>query len=299
MAGKAISIGKFESGSINEDAAIARNSFIAVSDGAGGGGLYADRWSKYLLEHLPSSPFYTFGDLDSWVDGIWEPFYLKCESDAKCAGGMVLDKFYKEGSFATLAVVWKVASNKYHWITYGDSVAFCYNKSTRELQYSFDTLADFNLPPFLISCKDPLNPEGFRSGDFTSGHDSVIFVTSDALAHYVILMYLLQNASDPLVKKQIDAALHALSKNSKFVEVASSYEQGKVCNSIDSLLQNCDNENHFEKHLRLLYQSSLIALDDYSIAYFSSVSNSTKENKILNAISKLNRLPKCDRKRRR
>lgn len=43
------SIGKPEQGCINEDAVIARENIIAVSDGAGGGGLFAERWSKYLL----------------------------------------------------------------------------------------------------------------------------------------------------------------------------------------------------------------------------------------------------------
>ena len=48
----AISIGKPEQGYINEDAVIAKENIIAVSDGAGGGGLFAERWSAYLLNHL-------------------------------------------------------------------------------------------------------------------------------------------------------------------------------------------------------------------------------------------------------
>lgn len=38
-----ISIGKFEENTINEDAAIAADCVIAVSDGAGGGGLFAEK----------------------------------------------------------------------------------------------------------------------------------------------------------------------------------------------------------------------------------------------------------------
>lgn len=37
-----ISIAKPGQGQVNEDAAIAKENLIAVSDGAGGGGLYAD-----------------------------------------------------------------------------------------------------------------------------------------------------------------------------------------------------------------------------------------------------------------
>ena len=56
MKSKSISIGKPEEGCINEDAAIARDNMIAVSDGAGGGGLFAERWSRYLIDNLPESP---------------------------------------------------------------------------------------------------------------------------------------------------------------------------------------------------------------------------------------------------
>ena len=49
---RAITIAK-ENGIPNEDAVIAKDSLIAVSDGAGGGGVFADQWSKYLVDKLP------------------------------------------------------------------------------------------------------------------------------------------------------------------------------------------------------------------------------------------------------
>ena len=103
---KAYSISK-EKGITNEDSAIATSNFIAVSDGAGGGGLFADRWSRYLVTKLPDAPIDDFQGLDKWIDGIWEPFYNECEEQAKIEGGLFLKKFYDEGSFATLVVVWK------------------------------------------------------------------------------------------------------------------------------------------------------------------------------------------------
>ena len=95
------SVGKFETPPlINEDAAIANDTkkFIAVSDGAGGGGVYADRWSKYLVDNLPSIAIKSFEELDQWIGSIWEPFYNECELLAKQVGGLLLDKFYDEGS---------------------------------------------------------------------------------------------------------------------------------------------------------------------------------------------------------
>jgi hypothetical protein len=40
----------------NEDAAIVKDNIIAISDGAGGGGVFADRWSRYLVNNLPEVP---------------------------------------------------------------------------------------------------------------------------------------------------------------------------------------------------------------------------------------------------
>lgn len=157
---RAISIAKFEEGITNEDAAIARKDVIAVSDGAGGGGVFAERWSHYLVNHLPEDAITNYESFDKWIDGIWEPFYNECEAKAKNIGGMFLNKFYDEGSFATLVAVWKNGK----WISYGDSVAFCYNRKTKELYHSFSRLADFNNPPYLINCKDPLDENGFRKG---------------------------------------------------------------------------------------------------------------------------------------
>ena len=103
MKSHAISICKPDNGYINEDAAIARDNLIAVSDGAGGGGLFAERWSAYLLNNLPDTPVHNVEELDTWIGRIWEPYYDECEEDAKRLGGLSLDKFYDEGSYATLA----------------------------------------------------------------------------------------------------------------------------------------------------------------------------------------------------
>ena len=91
---RALSIAKFEEGITNEDAAKATETCIAVSDGAGGGGVFADRWSKYLIDHLPYEPITNYQAFDAWIDGIWELFYNDCEKEAKQEGGMLLNKFY-------------------------------------------------------------------------------------------------------------------------------------------------------------------------------------------------------------
>ena len=85
-----------EEGIINEDAVIVIEPLIAVSDGAGGGGVFAERWSQYLVDNLPDNPIKSYKAFDKWIDGIWEPFYNGCEEEAQKIGGMFLNKFYDE-----------------------------------------------------------------------------------------------------------------------------------------------------------------------------------------------------------
>ena len=149
MKAKSVSIPKFGE-KINEDAVFARDGLIAVSDGAGGGGVFADQWSRYLVDNLPHEPILNFPEFDSWLEHIWEMFYNEHEELAKTQGGLFLNKFYDEGSFATLVAVWKVSESECRWISYGDSVAFCYDRASDSLQHSFGRIVEFNNPPLAV-----------------------------------------------------------------------------------------------------------------------------------------------------
>ena len=259
---RAISLAKFEESIINEDAAIAKKEVIAVSDGAGGGGVFADLWSKYLVEHLPDKPIKNYKAFDKWIDGIWEPFYNDCEEKAKTEGGMFLNKFYDEGSFATLVAVW----NNGQWMSYGDSVAFCYDKETGKLQHSFTCLSDFNNPPYLINSKDPLNEKGFRNGKFKVTKDCVIFATSDTLAHYILMMYEVTHKDS--YNEELQAAIDAQTKNSNFIKAAISMTMIDFEKDIVWKLQNSYHDFLLVNHIRGLKKKGLIGHDDYSIAMF-------------------------------
>lgn len=259
---RAISLAKFEEGIINEDAAIARKEVIAVSDGAGGGGVFADLWSMYLVEHLPDWPIEDYDAFDKWIDGIWEPFYNEYEIKAKAIGGMFLNKFYDEGSFATLVAVWKDGQ----WVSYGDSVAFCYNCKNGMLQHSFTRLTDLNNPPYLINCKDPLAAEGFRCGKFEINEDCVVFAASDTLAHYILMMY--EVARQDIYKEELLAAINAQTKNSNFVKTAMLMTKIDFGKDVIRKLQNSYRDFLLTNHIRGLKKKGLIGHDDYSIAMF-------------------------------
>ena len=257
---RALSIAKLGEGLVNEDAAKATQNWIAVSDGAGGGGVFADMWSKYLVEHLPGEPITDYQVFDSWIDSIWEPFYNDSEEAAKQEGGMLLNKFYDEGSFATLVAVWKDG----HWISYGDSVAFCYNKKTGSLQHSFTKLADFNNPPYLVNCKDPSDENGFKCGRFKLDKNCMVFAASDALAHYILMMY--EVAQREKYAKELQEAIEAQTKNSNFIKTAMRLRKIDFAEIVIKKLENCKDENLFSSHIESLKRWGFIGHDDYSLA---------------------------------
>lgn len=256
---RAISLAKFEDGIVNEDAVIARENAIAVSDGAGGGGVFAERWSQYLVDHLPEKPIKNYKTFDKWIDGIWEPFYNDCEEEAKKVGGLFLNKFYDEGSFATLVAVWKNGA----WISYGDSVAFCYNKKTGEFQHSFTRLADFNNPPYLINCKDPLDKKGFKTGNFKVDDDCIVFAASDTLAHYILMMY--EVAHRDWYGEELVEAVDAQTKNSNFLKSAMRLRKMDFAKAVIQKLENCKHPQQLKLHIESLKRWGFIGHDDYSL----------------------------------
>ncbi len=273
MEPRKISRGKFEDNCINEDAALARKKLIAVSDGAGGGGLFAERWSKYMLDKLPDAPFGSADALDEWIGSIWEDFYDECEKAAKELGPMSLNKFYDEGSYATLVAVWRTAPDACTWVAYGDSVAFHYNCDNKRLEHCFSKLADFDQPPYLINCKDPLRKEGFRTGTFKVTPNSVVFAASDALSHYIMMMYEILHEEE--FRDEIDQAISHHSKNENYIHTArmlankirTENNTPVFYRDVLKKLKKCVvNENKFSKYLRRLEQKGVLAHDDYSFA---------------------------------
>ena len=262
-----VSLKKFTDNIPNEDSCRIERDFIAISDGAGGCGVFASEWSKYLVDHLSNNtPITSYEELDRWVDGIWEHFYQVHEQTALKYDGIFQSKFYAEGSCATIAAIWRVDKNCCQWMSYGDSVVFHYNKKTGKLEHSFTSLADFSKSPYLISCKDPMQAEGFRSGCFTIDDDSVVFACSDALSHYVLMMYMVTNYDRH--NQEISAIAKSQSTDSTMLGIAASIDRIDFYTDIILKLEDVvSSEEDFAKFMKELYKRGLIEIDDYTIVF--------------------------------
>jgi hypothetical protein len=260
----ALSIPKYGESVINEDAVILKDNIAAISDGAGGGGLYADKWSKYLVSKLPNTPIQNFQEFDQWIDSIWEEFYVFCEKLAKQAGSLFLNKFYDEGAFATIAIVWKQGCHIF-WTSYGDTVIFKYSYSSKVLKWYGYSVERFELPPYLVGCIFPLNDVGFSCGqEQITPNDEIVFIASDALAWYIIYMYMLENITE--YKDTIQNIIDSHTKTSNYISTALKLKKISFEKSVISKLISCSkNSANFKRHLYSLERKHLIANDDYSL----------------------------------
>lgn len=251
---------------MNEDAVCCGLKRIAVADGAGGGGVYADCWARYLLKHLPDTPIRTSQELDDWLDSIWETFYNTYEEKARRQGGLILDKFYQEGSFATLVAVWRTSPTECEWMSYGDSVAFCYEPQSGRLQHSFTQLADFQQPPYLINCKDPLCHEGFRHGTFCTSPHAQVFVATDALSQYILQQYAVTRPQQFAEELETVLSSHHKAANALKLNLQRPVRNfGKEV--VRSLYRQALSPRRLKLSLYRLCNQGVLFPDDYSIAF--------------------------------
>ena len=255
----------------NEDSCRVQDDMIALSDGAGGCGVFANEWSAYLVEKIfersNETPIVEFNQFDDWVGEIWEPFYNEHEERAKEYDGIFLSKFYQEGSYATLAVVWRTGEDICHYVRYGDSVVFHYSKSNCKFEHSFTKLSDFAKPPYLISCKDPLQCEGFKADDFILAEDSVVFAASDALSHYILMMYYVTHQEE--YKSEIEEILSENTTDAQMLSIAlRDVSEGLL--TFDLLIQQLQDISHdqdaFNRFVQDLHKRGVLDIDDYTLA---------------------------------
>ena len=119
-------------------------------------------------------------------------------------------------------------------------------------------------PPRLISCKDPLEEEGFRSGIFHPDKTSVVFAASDALSHYVLMMYELSKRSE--FERELMELRTKPTSNSQLLQMAEKEEFNFYDDVLIPLIRSAESESAFKELMETLYAKRLIDIDDYTLA---------------------------------
>ena len=101
-----------------------------------------------------------------------------------------------------------------------------------------------------------------KCGKFDFHKNSVVFVASDALAHYILMMY--EVTHEEQYKDELQEAIDAQTKDSNFIRTALGIKKVDFEKDVLCKLQNCGNSKNFERHLKKLRKAGLIGHDDYS-----------------------------------
>ena len=132
------------------------------------------------------------------------------------------------------------------------------------LEHSFTRLADFSNPPHLVSCKDPLEEKGCCSGVFHIDDASIVFAASDALSHYVLMMYELSKSAE--FESELMELRMKQTSNSQLLQIAAKEKFNFADDVLSPLLRSVDSEADFKELMESLYAQRLIDIDDYTLA---------------------------------
>lgn len=252
----------------NEDAVRATGRLLAVADGAGGTGIYAGEWARYLVACLPEQPITTFEALDTWLADIWQPFFERYHEQA--ASPEVLAKFMEEGSAAALAAIWlpENPDEPATALAFGDSVALCYDPQQNTLSSTHPDLAVFAGSPVLLNWKTEPRPEGLCIRTLPTHREAVLLVCSDALAQYLLGTFALQHddAESQAALARLRQQPHRLAAYLEKLTDAGFARKNWYAEVLRPLLDAAQDPVLFRSHLHQCCAAGWLLPDDYALA---------------------------------
>jgi len=248
----------------NEDYWEHKDNLIAISDGAGGVGIFADKWAEVLVKHVPAKPFRKPEMIDEWIEEFWEEFYNKHSKLMKDPWQM--KKFDEEGSLATLAVLWQLGKSKYVYQSYGDSALFVYNKNNGELkiQDNVESVNYFSTHPALINWKTEKHAtEFFFEQNINLEDTEEIILATDGIAMYIYGAYMSFTSN---IKEEV--------KESKTLKIVEYFKENPIENFktwMEALKNSLKSKEDFTKLTSEWYKERFLPNDDYTLVWVENV----------------------------
>lgn len=173
---------------------------IAVSDGAGGAGIYCKSWAEHLVKNQPNNPFVDEVTASEWFLKNSESFYKENIETINKMDSFILEKFIKEGSYATLVFVWwNKLTNILYYSGVGDTTLFVFRKNNTEYKPILITpideqnsLDDF---PKLLNWNKEINFD-LTTKEIELRIDDIILICTDSIARWIIYYLIIFDSSE-------------------------------------------------------------------------------------------------------
>ncbi|CAA6606510.1 Putative serine/threonine phosphatase 2C [Rhodospirillaceae bacterium LM-1] len=245
----------------------------AVSDGAGGTGLFCGAWAETLVNRLPRRPIVGIGELNRWLDGFCLSFRSDYAQKAK-SQPVKHTKFVREGSCAALAVCWLTflrSRTVMRWLGYGDSQIMVFDRTGPRpvLATSYPpNLSDLDRTPALLNWKDLPNKDRLSTGAVTLPACATIVVASDGIGQYIMLRYLALHVPGTSNSKMAEEFSRLAGGDSKFGDAIRAHRkqaQEPFSRLLESLRQALKSDRAFLAYVRARHKEGLLANDDATL----------------------------------
>ena len=243
----------------------------ALSDGAGGTGVYAHLWAQQLAHTLPEHPFTDNEALWQYVQRQEAPFLQKVEPLA-ATHAPTNYKLWIEGSSATLAALWwRPLSGRMvaEWVSYGDSAVMIYEPRLRRLhlQPYLRPPDQFLRNPHLLNWNGTgLPPSAFcRSEKPLPLDGKIVWLASDALAQHLYWLYL---STTHWGEARLSSLLPRYPEAAPLVAALLTYSKHhRFDQHLAQLKIALQSPETFQRFCHQLHQQELLRRDDYALVW--------------------------------
>lgn len=243
---------------------------IAVSDGAGGAGIYCKAWANHLVKNQPDKPFDSKKSADEWFLSNSESFYNENIESINKMDPFILEKFIKEGSYATLFFAWwNKETNVLNYSGVGDTTLFVFSENANEFTPVLITpineqksLDDF---PKLLNWNKELNFD-LLINEIELKTNDVFIICSDSIARWIIYHLMVIETFE--TQKILGESIVKSIDSNKLLNI-------KLSNSFKNLsdmllkLENTikKSESFFKKELEKSINGNVLEKDDFTIVF--------------------------------
>lgn len=258
----------------NEDAlAYVKNHLfekIAISDGAGGAGIYCKTWANYLVKNQPDNAFESKIKANEWFLSLSESFYNENIESINKLDPFILEKFINEGSYATLFFAWlNYETNILKYIGIGDTTLFVFRKANEIYNPILispindqNSLDDF---PKLLNWNKELNYD-MSINEIDLKSDDILIICTDSITRWIIhqLIILVPAEMQVLLNESI---IKNIDKN-KLEDIKFSSNYKNVTEFILKIEESLKQElEFFKKVLDKQIKLNLLEKDDFTIVF--------------------------------
>lgn len=243
---------------------------IAVSDGAGGAGIYCKAWANHLVQNQPDKPFDSKTNAEEWFLSISESFYKENIESINKMDPFILEKFIKEGSYATLFFAWwNKETNVFHYVGIGDTTLFVFSKENEIFKTILITpineqnsLDDF---PKLLNWNKELNYD-MSISEIKLKPDDILIISTDSITRWIIYHLMVietfetQKILGESIVKSIDSnKLQNIKLSNPFKDLSDMLL--KIENTVNK------SETFFKNELEKRINGNVLEKDDFTIFF--------------------------------